>query len=188
MCTGSVSAWATAGPETGTATRAVATIAPRTRARPWRTITSSAQHAAFTTPNRGTSLQPERLRDDVLLDLRRSSVDRRDHRAAQIALHRVLGRVSVAAHDLDALERAPLRKLGRGELHHRRLLRQHASRILVGQARDPAHEEPALREVGSHVRELVRDRLERADRTPELLALLGVGEGVVERALRQSER
>src|SRR3954447_2055698 len=149
---------------------------------------SSARSGKLTTPNRGPHSKPQRLGDDVLLDLGGSSVDRRDHRAAQVALHRVLARVSVAAHDLHSLERAALRELGRSELRHRRLLGQHAPRILVGQPCDPADQEPRAREIGGHVGELVLGRLEAPDRPSELLALLGVGERVVERALREPER
>src|SRR4029078_6920182 len=103
----------------------VASTAPRTRARPWRisTIIGTLRRIDNPQPGAWHSLQPQRLGDDVLLDLGGSSVNGRDHRAAQVALHRVLARVAVAAHDLHALERAALCELRGGELRHRRLLR-----------------------------------------------------------------
>src|SRR6185312_8012437 len=51
----------------------------------------------------GRELEPERFGDDVALDLGGAAVDRRDHRAADEALHVVLGGVAVAAHQLHPL-------------------------------------------------------------------------------------
>src|SRR4051812_4457408 len=68
-------------------------------------------------------LEPQRLRDDVLLDLGGPAVDRRHEGGVHVAHHRVLLGVAVAAHDLHALERALLRELGAGQLRHRGLLR-----------------------------------------------------------------
>src|SRR3954451_13269324 len=123
----------------GAASTAAATHAPRTRARPWRISPIIGTETQNDNPQPGCGhLQAQRLGDDVLLDLGGSSVDRRHHRPSQVALHRVFARVSVAAHDLHALERAALRELGGGELRHRRLLRKHPPRVLVGEARDPS--------------------------------------------------
>src|SRR5215208_522590 len=82
--------------------------------------------------------ETERLGDDVALDLGGSAVDGRHDGGPQVALHRVLAGVTVATHDLHAFERAALRELCRGELHHRRLLWQHPPRVLVCQPGDPA--------------------------------------------------
>ena len=51
-----------------------------------------------------------------------------------------------------------------------------------------AYQEARLGQLRRELREAVLLRLEAADRAPELLALLDVGERVVERALPQPER
>ena len=131
--------------------------------------------------------EAERFGDDAALDLGGAAVDRRDQRGADEALHVVLGGVAVAAHHLHALERHPLGDFGDEELHHRGLLGEHPLGVLVGQRRDPAGHQPGRLEVGGEVGEAVLERLEGADRPAELLALLGVGEGVVEGALGDAE-
>src|SRR6185437_546539 len=128
------------------------------------------------------------LGDDVLLDLRGAAVDGRDHGRAQVALHRILRRVAVAAHDLETVERAALCKLGGRELRHRGLLRQHAVGLLVGEPGDLADEQARAGQVRGHLRELVLEGLEGADRAAELAPLLRVRERVVERPLGQAER
>ena len=77
--------------------------------------------------------------------------------------------------------------LGDVELHHRGLAWQHPARVLVGERRHPAGHQPRRLEFGGQVGEAVLERLEGADRAAELLALLDVGEGVVEGALGDAE-
>src|SRR5207245_1254751 len=96
---------------------AEATSGPRILLGPGRIYTHHRPQFAVYQPLVTLASEPERLGDDVLLDLGGSSVDRRHHRGAEVPLHRVLRRVSVAAHDLHPLERTALGELGGGELH-----------------------------------------------------------------------
>src|SRR5204863_6847109 len=70
-------------------------------------------------------------------------------------------------------------------LRHRGLLRERAAGVL--QPRGLVDERPSGLDLGGHVREPELERLEAADRLPELLSLARVREGEVVRALRQPD-
>ena len=84
------------------------------------------------------------------------------------------------------LARHALGHLGREELGHRRLLLDRFAGVAV--VRDLVHERARGLDLRRHVGELEADRLELGDRLPELHALLGVGERVLERAAGEADR
>src|SRR5579872_142218 len=99
-------------------------------------------------------------------------VNLRDLGIAVVALRRELRRVAITAEDLQAFVGMSARG-GRGEelrfrrcVHHR-----HAS---IAQPRRAVEQKPRSIEVDGHVRDLERHCLKRADRAPELEALLRV--------------
>src|SRR4051795_4017664 len=123
----------------------------------------------------------QRPRDHEPLDLARALVDLGHLRVAVVALGRELLRVAVAAEDLDRLARPLARDPAREQLRLRTLDRVRMARLL--QARRAPDERARGLDLGLHVGELLLDRLERADRTAERLALLGVRGRDVERRL-----
>ena len=78
-----------------------------------------------------------------------------------------------------------MRELARVELRHRRLERERAAPVL--EPGGLVDERAARLDLGRHVRELERDRLERRDRLAELLALLRVRVREVVGALREPD-
>src|ERR1700688_2864022 len=119
--------------------------------------------------------------DHHLLDLAGALVDLGDTGVAEVALDVVLARVAVAAVDLQRLVGDPLRHLGREELGLRGLERV-ALPLVPGPGRLPGQQARGV-ELGRHVGEIELDGLEVGEVLAELLALLGVGEGVLERRL-----
>ena len=127
----------------------------------------------------------ERPRDHHLLDLVGALTDREDLRVAVEAAHRILLHVAVAAVDLDRLLGAADRQAPRLELRLRRRQREVAARVLLH--RRLVNEQPRRLDLGRHVGELGLDRLEARDRPAERVALAGVRERLVQRALREAD-
>src|SRR4051794_4122815 len=123
--------------------------------------------------------------DDELLDLGGALVERRHAHVAEVALDRVVVHVARAAVDLDRLVGAALRRLGGVELGDRGLRGRGPASILE-EAGAP-HEHPRRVGLDPHLGDHRLHELERADRPPELLPLLGVGDGGVERALADAD-
>src|SRR5260370_24929327 len=117
--------------------------------------------------------------DHHLLDLAGALVDLGNTGVAEVALDVVLARVAVAAVDLQRLVGDALRHLGREELGLRGLERV-ALPLVLRPGRLPGHHARGV-DLGRHVREVELDGLEVGEVLAELLALLGVGEGVLER-------
>src|SRR5215471_13144496 len=123
--------------------------------------------------------QAESPRDDVALNLRRAAADHGEPRVAEEALHRVFHAIAVAAENLQPEVGHRLVGFAGVELEHGRVaarrlpLRHEPGEAVDQRARHVEHE--------LHVGELVRDRLELADRPAELLAALGIVERVFER-------
>src|SRR3989440_11350861 len=128
----------------------------------------------------------ERARDHDALDLVRALVDLRDLGVAQEALDRVLLDVAVAAEHLDGLDGDRHRRVRAEQLGHRGVL-AHVAVAAIHLRAGLVEQLPARGALRLHVGELELDRLERGDRLAELLALLGVGGGVVGRALRDPQ-
>src|SRR4051812_48340985 len=128
----------------------------------------------------------QRPGDDEALDLPRALVDLSDLGVAVVALGRKLLRVAVAAEHLDRLAGPVPRDPAREQLRLRPLDRVRPARLL--QPRRPPDQGAGRLDLGLHVRELLLDRLERADRTAERLALPGVRRRDVERGLRDPDR
>src|SRR3954468_9524304 len=122
-----------------------------------------------------------RAADDELLDLRGALVERRHAHVAEVALDGVVVGVARAAVQLDRLVGAVLRGLGRVELGDRGLRGRRPALVL--EEPGAPHEHPRRVRLDPHLRDHRLHELEGADRPPELLALLGVGDGGVERAL-----
>ena len=125
-------------------------------------------------------------RDDEPLNLARAFADRRQLDVAEVLLGRVVLHEPVAAVNLHAVVGRLDRDLARIELRHRRFERRPPAAILqirraIGQQ---ARRFDARRVVG----ELPLNRLERADRLAERLALLRVAERRLVGALRQADR
>src|SRR6202012_1692184 len=76
--------------------------------------------------------------------------------------------------------------LGGEQLHHRGLDAARAAGVDL--AADVVHQLPRGPDLGGHAGDLEPDRLEVADRLAELDAFLGVGHGVLQRALGQADR
>jgi len=88
-------------------------VGVRSRACPSaRAATSLASGPPGAAAGAGGALQPQRLRDDVALNLRGAPVDGRDQRLPHQPLHVVLRGVAVAAHHLHPAEGGPLGGLG----------------------------------------------------------------------------
>src|ERR1700684_2599186 len=118
------------------------------------------------------------------LDLRRSLADQQQRRVAVDALDLVLLRVTVAAMDPQAFLGAEATGLGGEQLRHPRL--QVGALAGVLHRRRAAHEQPRRVDLRRHVGELELDRLVLGDRLAERLALLGVFERQLERALGEA--
>ena len=123
--------------------------------------------------------------DDQLLDLRGALVERGHPHVAVVALDRVVVDVARPAVDLDREVRAVLRRLGRVELRDRRLGGRRAALVL--EEAGAVDEHPRGVGLHAHVGDHRLHELERRDRAPELLALLGVGDRGVERALADAD-
>src|SRR5439155_998814 len=137
---------------------------------------------------RSSGILRERYRagDHEPLDLARSLVDLGDLRVAVIPLDGELLRVAVATEDLDRLSGLAARHLGREELGlGPRLRMRHVLLLEPGSAVD---EEPGRVDLHRHVRELVLDCLELADRPPERVPFLRVLARDVVRRLRDPDR
>src|SRR6266480_1143410 len=131
-------------------------------------------------------LQPVAAPDDVEHDLVGAGADPVEANVAVGALELVLLHVAVAAEDLDALVGDLAADAGREQLH----LGDLTDRVLaIGVApRDHVVELLGGLDLGGHLRELVPDGLEAADRAAERLTLLGVSEGLLEHPLRARDR
>src|SRR5436305_7540777 len=130
-------------------------------------------------------LGAERARYHHLLDLVGSLADGEDLRVAVEAAHRVLLDVAVAAVDLHGLVARLHREAAALQLRLRRDELEVAALIL--EPRRLVGHEPRGLDLGREVGELGLDRLELRDRLPERAPLLGVGECLVERALREPD-
>src|SRR5215212_696597 len=119
--------------------------------------------------------------DDELLDLRGALVERGHAHVAEVALDGMVVDVARAAVDLDRLMGAVLRGLGRVELGDRGLRGRGPAFVLEEPGAPDEH--PRRVRLDPHLGDHRLHELEGADRPPELLALLGVGDGGVERAL-----
>src|SRR5262249_4960164 len=129
--------------------------------------------------------QAEVPRDDHPLHLVRTLADLEDLLVAVQARDRRLLHVPEPAVDLERRARHPIRELAREELRHRRLTCERPSLVL--EPRRLVNERTPGFDLRRHVRELELDRLEPRDRLPELLALPGVREREVVRALRETD-
>ena len=121
---------------------------------------------------------------DERVELARALVDHRGLGVAQVALDRELVRVAVRAVDLDRVERAGDRVVGRVPLRERRLARV-PDAVVLQEAGAP-DEEPAGLDPGEHLREHLLHELVLADLVAERLALVGVLERGVEAGLREA--
>src|SRR5215218_1321982 len=119
--------------------------------------------------------------DHHLLDLAGPLVDLEDARVAEEALDVVLLGVAIAAVDLESLVGDPLRHLGGEELGLRRFEGE-ALLVLLRPGGLPGHQASGV-DLGRHVGQVELDGLELGELLVELLALLGVGQGLLERAL-----
>src|SRR3954468_16275884 len=129
----------------------------------------------------------DRPADDQPLDLAGPLEDGVDLRVAVPALDRVFAGVAVAAEDLDGLLGHPDRGLAGVQLRHRALavLERH---LVAAHPGSPPDQQPGGVEAGLHVREGEGDALVGDDRAAELLAGLGVVEGVLVRRPRDAAR
>ena len=125
------------------------------------------------------------VRDDAFLDLRGALEDLGETRVAPVTLDGMQGRVAGAAVDLDALAGDALGHLGGEELHHRGLLV--AALAGVDLLADEIHELACRLDLRRHVGDLEADGLEVRDRVAELLAVVGVLDRIVERALGEAD-
>src|SRR4051794_722773 len=131
-------------------------------------------------------LSQEAAGDDQALDLARALVELGDLRVAVVALGGELAGVAVAAEDLDRLAGLAARDGGGEELGLRALDGVRAAGLL--QAGGAVGQRAGALDLGLHVGELVRDRLEARDRAAEGAALLRVVGRYVERGLRDADR
>ena len=102
-----------------------------------------------------------------------------------MAFDGVQSRVACAAMDLQAFAADTLGHLRGKELHHRRFLV--AALASVDLLADEIHELPRGLDLGRHVGDLETDRLKVRDRVAELLAVVGVLDRIVERALGKAD-
>src|SRR5688572_29267980 len=108
-------------------------------------------------------------------------------RSLQIELDVVVVGEADAAGDLERVGGAGERGLGGRRLRGRGGEREVLRFGVGGDAAGPVDRGPCGLELHHHVGALVLDRLEGADRAAELDALLGIGDGEVERALRDAD-
>src|SRR3954467_9278285 len=133
-----------------------------------------------------TSALQEPLRDHLVLDLGGALEDAEDPRVAPEALRGELPRVAVAAEDLHRLAGDVLGHLRAEGLGHPRF--QVAALAGVLHPGRVVGELPPGLDLRRHVRELVADYLELADRLAELRPLLRIAQRRFERGLRPAHR
>src|SRR6478609_5594983 len=134
----------------------------------------------------GHSLEAQGAADDLLLDLRRTAVDRLDPAVHEGLRDRVLEHVAVAAVQLDAAVDDLGLELGGPPLRHRRERGVDLAGVQLGHA--VVDEDPGDVGLGGHLGEHEAGVLELADRLAEGLALLGVVEAEVEHVLAGGDR
>src|SRR5262245_47762053 len=127
------------------------------------------------------------LGDDHALDLVRALVDLHDLGVAHVSLDRKLARVPIPTEDLHGVGGYFHGGVPRPAFGHRRLVGV-AAHARVDLARGVVHHEPRRVHLHRHVRQHELDALERGDRLAELLALLRVRGGGVERRLPDADR
>src|SRR5437870_10055098 len=135
---------------------------------------------------RTASSTQELFGDDHPLDLVRALVDLHDLRVAHVPLHRELPRIAVPAEDLHRVGGDLHRGVAGPALGHRRFVRV-APDAGVDLARGVVNHQPRGVHLHGHVREHELDALERGDRLAELLPLLRVPGGRVERRLADAD-
>src|SRR3990172_6859721 len=126
-------------------------------------------------PSIMSPLPVESPRDHQALDLGGPLVDRGHPDIPQVALHRVFPDVAVPAQYLHRRVARAVPGLGGEDLGHRRLLRIRDGPFL--QARGAENEQLGGIDLGRGIGELPLDRLEIADRLPELAPVLRVLRG-----------
>src|SRR5947209_6382380 len=124
--------------------------------------------------------------DDHPLDLVRALVDLHGLGVAHVPLHRELPRIAVPAEDLHGVGGDLHRGVARPALGHRRLVGV-APDAGVDLARGVVNHQARGVHLHGHVREHELDALERGDRLAELLPLLRVPGGRVERRLADAD-
>src|SRR5213593_2132865 len=129
----------------------------------------------------------QRPRDDQALDLAGAFEERVDLGVAVPLLDREVADVAVAAADLDRLLGDLDRHLAGLQLRHRALRLLELAAVTALPQRPPYQCSRGL-DLGRHVGEHERDRLVLDQRASELLALLGVLQGELERRPRDAER
>src|SRR5208282_4014754 len=123
--------------------------------------------------------------DDLVLDLAGALEDRQHARVAPEALRLELHRVSVAAMHLHRLARDPLGHLGGERLGQSGLVVASLASVFFGGGE--VAKLPRGLDLDGHVRQLVPDHLEVADRLAELLAVLRILDRAFERRLRHAD-
>ena len=127
-------------------------------------------------------------RDDRLLDLVRALLEALRARVAVDALDRARRPVADAAVDLQRLVGDAGEHLDREQLRHRRTARRGVGAPRLPLARGVQHELPGGLDVGRRSRRAEGDRLARGERLAERLALAGVLDRELLRALRPVRR
>src|SRR4051812_29448534 len=130
---------------------------------------------------------PEAARDHETLDLVRALIDLGDLGVAHVALDRILAHVAVAAEHLYGLDGDVHRGVGGEQLGHRGVLAA-VGLVAVDLGARPVEQLARGGRPRLHVGELELHALELGDRLPELPALVGVGDRVVDRALGDPPR
>src|ERR1035438_1058300 len=123
--------------------------------------------------------KPQSARNNVALNFRIPPADNGQPRIPEKSLHWIFHAVAVAAENLQAEIGYRLVGFPAVELQHGGI----AARCLAlrQQPCEPVDQRTRHVEHDLHIRKLVRDRLELADRPPELLAVLGIGKRVFKR-------
>src|SRR5436305_14645532 len=147
---------------------------------------ASATGSASTAIRVSSGLGEHPVGDHHLLDLAGALVDLGDAGVAEVALDVVLLGVAVAAVDLQRLVGDPLGHLG-GEQLGLGGFEGVALLVLLGPRRLPGEQAGGV-ELGRHVREVELDRLEVGEMGAELLALLRVGQRLLEGPLGDADR
>src|SRR5438132_1086455 len=145
----------------------------RTLASQWRTSSRNSLRSCVSSMTQRMELDPELLRDELPVVRRVAEVDLRRLRTAEVQVRVVLPREADAAVDLDVLGGAVevrVRAVRLGERRGQRQLLGVLGRRPAGVVRGRTRH----LDLHEHVRALVLDRLERTDRTSELVALLRV--------------
>src|SRR5579875_112506 len=132
-----------------------------------------------------TSSRDQLRGDHIALYLVGALADDHQRGVAEVAFDVVLGGIAVAAVDSDCIERYLHRHFGGEQLGHPGL---HVTAVpAVELFRGIPRELPRSRQLGSHVGQIVADRLMFPDRPPEALPLLGIAEGVLKRGRRDTQ-